>query len=186
MEKVRFTLYLKCPICKRDFQQGFKNRDYEGTVQCRNCGKTLFVRILEGYLVQEVRPFKFSISISSKIPKEVRSDLDEAMNCFGVDCYKASVVMCRRTLESAMDMIGISGNTLAEKLQGSFRKGLMDNATYNACSGIRLFGNYGAHPKNDLLKQVDEFEAELVLKISSRVLSEIFSNKVVKGKENKV
>lgn len=174
MEKISFILHIRCPMCRIDFKQGFKEENYEGPIQCRNCGKNLFVRIFEGYLVQEVRPLKVPIDISSKIPKEIRDDLNEAMNCFSVDCYRASVVMCRRALESAMDIKGISGNTLAEKLQKSFTQGLMDKATYNTSSGIRLFGNYGAHPNNDLLKKVGEFEAELVMKISNRVLSEIF------------
>jgi hypothetical protein len=147
--------------------------DYDGPLHCVNCGASLYIRT-KGNIVQEVRLAIYSHALPSSIPQEVSNDYDEAIRCFNSKAYKATVVMCRRSLEITADLKQANGSNLAQKLEDLKKNGLLDDATYSTASGIRLFGNYGAHPKDDLLKTVREFEAELVIKITGRVLSEIW------------
>jgi len=78
--------------------------------------------------------------------------------------------MCRRGLESLADNLNANGKYLAQKLEYLKDKGLIMESTYHLASGIRQFGNYGAHPQNDLLKDIDKNEATIVLNVAERIL----------------
>jgi len=154
--------------------------DYSGAIQCPKCTRTLNIAIKEVYgntygLVQGVKLVKIQLSLPSLVPKAVKDDFDESLRCFNEsNAFKSTVVMCRRALESVAESKGITGGNLADKLTTLNKKGFIDNATLNTATGIRQFGNYGSHPQDDLLKDIGEFEAEMVLKITGRLLNEIF------------
>jgi hypothetical protein len=40
--------------------------------------------------------------------------------------------------------------------------------------GVRQFGNFGAHPNDDLLVQVDSDDAKLALEITKKILKELY------------
>jgi len=128
----------------------------------------------KGNILQEVRLATYSHDLSINVPQDVSQDYQEAIRCFNSNAYKATVVMCRRALENTADLKQAIGTFLKNKLEDLHKKGLLDAASYNTASGIREFGNYGAHPKDDLLKAVGEFEADLVIKITGRLLTEIW------------
>jgi len=64
------------------------------------------------------------------------------------------------------------GNHLHEMLSDLKDRGLIDPATYNTATGVRQFGGYGAHPQDDYLKDVDRGVADLVLKVTQRLIQE--------------
>ena len=81
--------------------------------------------------------------------------------------------MCRRGLESLADELNANGNYLAQKLEDLKNRGLIMESTYNLAFGMRQFGNYGAHPQNDLLKDITKNEATIVLNVAEQILREI-------------
>lgn len=94
------------------------------------------------------------------VPSEVLSDFKEGVISLNSKCYKASASMFRRSLQSALLNLGAdSSKDLIDQIKNttSLTKDIRDWA-----HNIRIFGNWGAHPQNDLLKEVDQKIADEV------------------------
>lgn len=88
------------------------------------------------------------------VPHEILEDFKEAVICLNRKCYKASVSMFRRSLQSALLELGANeGEDLVKQIKNnaSITEDIKDWA-----HNIRIFGNWGAHPQNDNLKDVNE------------------------------
>jgi hypothetical protein len=106
---------------------------------------------------------------------EVLSDLQEAVNALNAQAPKASVVMVRRALERVCDELGAKGGRLVDKVKDLTSRGVFDAAHGAAAQAMRLFGNYGAHPGDDLLDEADMKKAEQVLTLLVNLLEDISS-----------
>lgn len=154
-------------------------RSFRGDVKCVSCGSILKLET-DTYggssprLISLTLKDKIKLSLPDAAPNDVTEDFNEAVRCFNSQAYKAAVTMCRRSLETACDSRKAKGKSLSEKITALHESGIIDEPTYNLASGIRQFGNYGAHPKEDLLKTVGEQEAELILKITERVYGQLW------------
>lgn len=150
-------------------------RRFRGDVKCLSCGSLLRLETEQypdsayPHVVSLTLKDKIKLSLPDAAPNDVTEDFNEAIRCFNSQAYKAAVTMCRRSLETACDSKNAKGKSLSEKITALHESGIIDEPTYNLASGIRQFGNYGAHPMEDLLKTVGEQEAELILKITERV-----------------
>lgn len=161
---------IKCPGC--GFKTQVITRNYMGTCQCEGCGKILGIKISED-IVQEVFVVEYFATLPDAVPEDVKDDFKEAITCFNAQAYKATVVMCRRAIETLADLKGARGSNLYHKLHDLQGRGLLEFPTYNLATGIRQFGSYGAHPQQDLLKDVDRGLADLVLRIGERLIKEL-------------
>jgi len=78
--------------------------------------------------------------------------------------------MVRRALENACDAMNAKGRNLVDKVKDLAVRKIFDEHDAAAASAMRIFGNYGAHPNDDLLDDADDHLAELALKIAERFL----------------
>ena len=89
---------------------------------------------------------------SKYIPDEIFSDYKEALKCKSIGANRASCAMFRRSLQSALVELGASDDddlmNQIDKL-AALPKDIRDWAHQ-----IRIFGNWGAHPDKDKLKEV--------------------------------
>ena len=138
--------------------------------RCKPCKKL----ILKTFLYQQNRysdntdlkpkgwDEKFPISLDSEISKQdsenlparVLSDYKEALKCKSIGANKASCSMFRRALQSSLVELGVDTKLhLIAQIDslGSLPEDLKDWAHQ-----IRIFGNWGAHPDKDNLKDVDK------------------------------
>jgi len=161
-----------CPHCHYGIQRG-EWEDYQGTYQCQSCGNVFYLKVSSD-IVQEVRPLTIHLSIPENVPKEISEDFYEGQNCFNVDAFKASIFMCRRSLENLTGLNEADGSNLISKIENLYHKGLVDKASLLAASGIRQFNDYGSHPHNDLLRNVSELEAEMVVKMTWQLIKETY------------
>lgn len=162
---------VNCPYCKKGIVW-IAHDDYEGLEHCPNCSENFRVKYYNKTVVYAEKR-GIEIEIPKTLPQNVIDDFEEALACSRVEAYKATVVMCRRGLESLVDGFNANGKHLADKLEDLKKQGVIMETTHHLTSGIRQFGNYGAHPQTDLLKDVDRSEAEIVLKTAERLLKEI-------------
>lgn len=103
------------------------------------------------------------------IPEEVLSDFREGVVCLSNTCSKAAVAMFRRSLQAAMINMGAnSSSDLVEQIKSV--KNLTDDIK-DWAHNIRIFGNWGAHPQDDNLKDVS---AELANEVKD-FLEEFFN-----------
>jgi len=94
------------------------------------------------------------------VPEDVLSDFKEGVLSLNNKCYKAAVSMFRRSLQSALLNLGASADedlVVQIKNMDSLTKDIKDWA-----HNVRIFGNWGAHPQDDNLKEVDEKVADEV------------------------
>ncbi len=136
------------------------------------CGVNLSVNIKEGELRRT--PEVLDVYIIKGADPEVRSDFSEAQKCYNVEAYKAAVVMCRRALEGMTCSMGAEGRTLIEKMEDIYQKGLISKRNLDIATKVRLFGNIGAHLKNDLLGGIKENDARGVLDITLHLLRDVY------------
>ena len=88
------------------------------------------------------------------VPVEVLDDFEEGVISLHNQCNKASVSMFRRTLQSALLDLGADPK---KELINQINE--MTNLTQDIkdwAHNIRIFGNWGAHPQEDNLKEVNE------------------------------
>lgn len=175
-----------CPHCGarvhieklwNDFHS-FKNGDVEFYVvfRCKPCKKL----ILKTFLFRQNRyssdtnlevggwDEKFPVSLDSElskqdsenIPEQVFVDYQEALKCKSIGAHRASCAMFRRALQSSLLELGADKDKdLIEQINslGNLPDDLKDWAHQ-----IRIFGNWGAHPDKDNLKDVNEEDVEEV------------------------
>lgn len=92
------------------------------------------------------------------VPEHVLEDFKEGVISLNNKCYKASVSMFRRSLQSALINLGAStDDDLIDQIKKmeTLTKDIKDWA-----HNIRIFGNWGAHPQDDNLKDVNEEVAD--------------------------
>jgi len=90
------------------------------------------------------------------IPEEVFADYKEALKCKSIGANRASCAMFRRALQSALVELGANKD---EDLIDQIDK--LTNLPADIkdwAHQIRIFGNWGAHPEKDKLKEVDTEE----------------------------
>ena len=162
---------VNCPYCNNMIPWN-KHSDYQGLEHCPYCSENFRGRYYNNAVVYAEKR-GIEIEIPKTLPKNVIDDFEEALACTRVEAYKAAVIMCRRGLEGLVETLQTKGTRLIGKLGDLKTKGIIFNSTLNLALGIRQFGDYGAHPQTDLLKDVDRSEAEIVLKTAERLLKEL-------------
>lgn len=134
------------------------------TIKALNAQLPEFVMLLAAY--------KRIGFVGETVPPEIVADLNEAAKCFGTEAraYRSSVVMARRALQSVCQHKKVRGNNLKEQIDAL----PASDAIKSICHGVRLFGNYGAHPTDDSLASVDRAEADTVLTLATHILNEVY------------
>jgi hypothetical protein len=115
-----------------------------------------------------------SSDLPKTVPQEIAADYAEGVRCLNVEAFRASVVMFRRSLESAAVERGGTGRDLLSALQSLVERRILSKANHALATGVRMFGNYGAHPSTDQLSSVSRDDAELVLQVTRQLLKKMF------------
>ncbi|VAW74793.1 hypothetical protein MNBD_GAMMA12-67 [hydrothermal vent metagenome] len=106
------------------------------------------------------------------IPEEVLSDYQEALKCQSIGAFRASCAMFRRALQSSLVIIGANHKLdLIKQIES------LDNLPPDIkdwAHQIRIFGNWGAHPDKDNLKDVNEEDVTETHDFISKLLMYIF------------
>lgn len=95
----------------------------------------------------------FLKKFDESVPSDVLSDFREGVVCLSNMCPRAAVAMFRRSLqESLIDRGADTSLDLIEQIKN------VENLTEDIkdwAHNIRIFGNWGAHPQNDNLKDIN-------------------------------
>ena len=117
------------------------------------------------------------------IPDNIRQDYAESMKCLGATAYKATVALCRRTIEA------VCWNKIGDDIKKEFKekdiklwmlidklkeKGLITEDLRQTAHEIRHLGNYGAHFQDDELDTVKIDEAREIQEFVGHLLSNLY------------
>lgn len=92
------------------------------------------------------------------VPELILEDYKEGIVCLANDCYRSAVSMFRRALQATLIDKG-ADKRLDLIVQIKNMEKLTDDLK-DWAHNVRIFGNWGAHPQDDHLKDVDEKTAE--------------------------
>lgn len=172
-----------CPHCgtKAHFQMLFndsyetKNRDmvYFVIFRCVPCKKL----ILESYRFRQneydqnenltaggwedkfpTEEMAFVNKFEGIVPEDVLDDFKEGVVALQNKCPKAAVAMFRRSLQSSA--INLGADIKQELIDQIKNLDVLTKDIKDWAHNIRIFGNWGVHPQNDNLKDVDVDKAE--------------------------
>lgn len=112
------------------------------------------------------------------IPEKVREDLAEADRCFHADAYKAAVTMNRRAIQRiVLDKIKdpeIKKKKLWAQIDALFEKGFITKDLKETAHEIRHFGNFGAHPSDDLLDNTTLEDSKIIDRLTIDLIRTIY------------
>ncbi len=153
--------------------------EIKGIVGCENDGHgwPLTIRSTQdGGIIRETAT-ALPINESSKLnlattPLGLIQDVEEAERSHFANCYKASVVLCRRALQLALEDKGCVGRTLGPLLADARAKAkpLLSVRADAMAEGIKDYGDTGAHRKDD----IDGDAARQVIFVTAMVLRELY------------
>lgn len=88
-------------------------------------------------------------SVDQAVPPAIRSDFAEALRCRWVKAYKATVVLCRRAIQSSCLELKAQGRKLVDQIDELGARGIITDKLREFAHEVRLTGNTGAHPKTE-------------------------------------
>jgi hypothetical protein len=130
--------------------------------------------------VQAVYPFSTfeADDYHEAIPEKVREDIAEAERCFHAGAYKGSVTMNRRALQRVVldkiDDDSKKNKKLWEQINSLFEAGFITKHLADTAHEIRHFGNFGAHPQDDLLDSTTREDARLADSLTWDIIRTIY------------
>jgi len=124
-----------------------------------------------GAKVVSVTPVtRFALPYLEDVSERVAADVREGIQAANSGCRRAAAVMLRRAIERACDEAGAASGTLKRKIDVLNERGAISEVTAMTAHAIRAFGNYGAHPNDDLLDDVSEEELEAAVKFTAALV----------------
>jgi len=115
-------------------------------------------------------PISESTNLLPGVPLGIQQDVQEAERCHFAQCYKASVVMCRRALQLGLIEKGISDTRLKTMIQNASDKGILTGRNVALAESIKDFGDGGAHRPENITAQ----DANLTIYACVGLLNEMF------------
>lgn len=119
---------------------------------------------------------RYSIkNLPEGLPEKVLLDTIEASKCLDIEVCRAAVVMSRRALQNALLLKGADKVlNLYDQINELRKSSIISNDIASLAHGVRYLGNFGAHPDDDLLNDVNFEDAKLAYQVVLKILKQLF------------
>jgi hypothetical protein len=180
---------VRCPACKqRGTLDGMTNAQdmhiqipgFPGVVvfgqrRCPNptCHKHIFVVINAEKLLVSYPPERLDFD-STDIPASVKTAFEEAISCHSQQCFIASAIMVRKTLEELCRDRGATGDSLKARLKSLATKIVLPTELLDGLDDLRLLGNDAAHIESREYDRVGKDEVEVGIEFAKEVLKAVY------------
>ncbi len=163
-----FETLVEKEICCQDY--------YFGQRRCPNpkCLGHIFV-IFDGpeyalhtYPTQKI-PFE-----KKGIPENVLKAFEEAVVCHSNECFVASAIMLRKTLEEICIERNSTGKNLKDKLKDLGGKIFVPKELIEGMDELRLLGNDAAHIEAQAFNQIGKEEVEVSIEFTKEILKGVY------------
>jgi hypothetical protein len=194
-----YTVGARCPACRHrvtldslGFHDALAETDYSssqhvrfGHRRCPNggCLAHLFVVVNETTreLIVSYPPEKIDFD-ASELPEAVVSAIEEAITCHSQDCYVASAIMVRKTLEEVCRDQGATGKNLRDRINDLGTKIVLPQPMLDALDNLRLLGNDAAHVESQEYDKVDKEEVEVAIDVTKEILKATYQYESLMGR----
>lgn len=110
----------------------------------------------------------------ASVPATIREDFAEAHRCYFGGSNKGVVVLCRRVLQLVSEDKGAEGSRLIDQIDDLLSKGLVTSSLHAAAHEVRYLGNFGAHPRDDGLDDIDDTDCKNALALVGQFLTDLY------------
>jgi hypothetical protein len=107
---------------------------------------------------------------STNIPTAVTQAMEEAIKCHATECYMASAVMVRKTLEELCADRGAEGDNLKQRVAALGDKVVLPKDLLDGLDDLRLLGNDAAHVESKEYDNIGKEEVEIGIEFATEVL----------------
>lgn len=176
---------VKCPHCghKGTFENvgndtAVNNASYIfGLRRCpnQNCfGHLFFVLQPSSNEILITYPSETISFDKENIPEKVLSAFEEAVISHSNNCFIASAIMIRKTLEEICHERGATGKTLYNRLEDLGKKIVIPNELIVGMQELRLLGNDAAHIESNTFSEIGKEEVEISIEFTKEILKGVY------------
>ncbi len=179
----KHNVSIKCPHCGHfsnliiySTDLYVNNQTYLGQRSCPRpqCNGHLFVVVNNnGEIIKSYPPLIIDFD-SENIPNKIVAVFKEALICHSNECYIASAIMIRKTLEEICEERAATGPNLYQKLQDLSSKILIPTELKAAMNELRLLGNDAAHIEAHTFEEVGKEEIEISIEFTKEILKALY------------
>lgn len=108
------------------------------------------------------------------IPEKVLNAFEEAIISHSNNCFIASAIMIRKTLEEICHDRGATGKNLFNKLQDLGKKIVVPNELIEGMQELRLLGNDAAHIESNTFSEIGKEEVEISIEFTEEILKAVY------------
>ena len=116
------------------------------------------------------------------IPLNVLSALEEAIKCHSIDCFVASAIMIRKTLEEICSDRNVKADNLKTKLKKLGEKIFIPKELIEGMNELRLLGNDAAHIEASTFNDIGKLEIEISIEFTKEILKGVYQYEGLLGK----
>jgi hypothetical protein len=176
------TINLRCPACRHlgTFQTLGQSLSLGnamvGHAACPNHScrtHVFFVLKNDGQLLAAYPPERIDFD-ATDVPAPVVGALEEAIACHASQCFVASAIMVRRTLEEICHDRGAQGANLKDRITSLGSQIVISKELLDGLDDLRLLGNDAAHIESVVFVQVGKEEVELAIAVTKEVLKAVY------------
>ena len=188
-----FTVSIRCPLCRHkgtfektqqhDLQTSHFIRVKPNVVQTiifgqRRCpdpqcrAHIFFVAVNDK--IAATYPAETIDFDSSNLPKTVVGAFEEAIICHASNCYIASAIMVRKTLEELCRDRNAQGDNLKKRITALGSKVVLPQELLEGIDDLRLLGNDAAHIESQTYSQIGKEELEVGIEFTKEVLKAVY------------
>lgn len=110
----------------------------------------------------------------NNIPENILNAFEEAVKCHSNNCFIASAIMIRKTLEEICAERNAEGKNLFFRLKDLAAKILIPKELIEAMDELRLLGNDAAHIEAQTFNEVGKNEIEISIEFTKEVLKAVY------------
>lgn len=111
---------------------------------------------------------------SSNLPHNIKSSFEEALTCHSEECYAASALMVRRTLEELCQDKNCEGNSLFQRIEALKDNVVIPQQLFDALDEIRLLGNDAAHVESKDYDNIGKEEVAIAIELTKEILKSVY------------
>lgn len=184
------SLMTKCPACGHDatFTKIGGLQDifipvkipgkslYLGQRMCPNpsCfNHIFFIQAVGGEILATFPPLRIDFD-SKGIPPNILAVFEEAVACHANQCFIASAIMIRKTLEEICKERGSSGNNLKERINALGNKIVIPKELLEGMDELRMLGNDAAHFESQVYDKIGKEEVDIAFEFTKEILKAVY------------
>lgn len=144
-------------------------------------GHIFFISKSNGEIVRCYPPRVISFD-KENIPERILNAMEEAIKCHAEECFIASAIMVRKTLEEICADRGAEGPNLYRRLQDLSTRIVIPNELVEAMNELRLLGNDAAHIEARTFEEVGVNEIQISIEFTKEILKAIYQYESLLGR----